>query len=458
MQYMGVPRLFAFCTVVISRVAAQGPNSCLGKCGEWSDNCWCNEECTERRNCCSDYSAVCGASCKKCPGQKYNCDEWISWDPSKYTCQSLEHDSSCNCTGCSHCGGPLPANAALLTQLDPVEYPDAQCLDGSQAGYYMRKGVESKYLIHLEGGGWCYDQHCEHPTKEGTLKDCQDRASTRLGSSTQWDSVKEYGLKGMLSADRQANPVFHDWTLIYVPYCDGASFSGDAVIGNLHFKGKAILHAVFAQLKNATNIQKAERVVVSGGSAGASAVYYHIDTIADQLHLTSGEVLGIPDAGFFLNMRDKDGIDCWPAQMRSLFDVSNGYTSLHSACLQRFPAESWKCLFPENYADLLQTRMFVINTLYDSSEISYTLRLKCCPGGCGGSYPTCSAAEMNILEALRWRHAVEWTPLVSKKGNGVWAPACIDHTVTAKKWTDQSWEVPANSGVTQAAAVQKWLF
>ena len=28
----------------------------------------------------------------------------------------------------------------------------------------------------------------------------------------------------------QANPVFHNWTLVYVPYCDGTSFSGDAVV------------------------------------------------------------------------------------------------------------------------------------------------------------------------------------------------------------------------------------
>lgn len=27
----------------------------------------------------------------------------------------------------------------------------------------------------------------------------------------------------------QENPVFHNWTLVYVPYCDGTSFSGDAV-------------------------------------------------------------------------------------------------------------------------------------------------------------------------------------------------------------------------------------
>ena len=64
--------------------------------------------------------------------------------------------------------------------------------------------------------------------------------------------LQDFRLTGMLSADPKArkfeafsfglfahfvgngslwqeNPVFHNWTLVYVPYCDGTSFSGDAV-------------------------------------------------------------------------------------------------------------------------------------------------------------------------------------------------------------------------------------
>mmetsp|Transcript_124151 Transcript_124151/g.386616 ORF Transcript_124151/g.386616 Transcript_124151/m.386616 type:complete len:382 (+) Transcript_124151:292-1437(+) len=341
--------------------------------------------------------------------------------------------------------------------LDKLRYPDARCLDGSPAGYYMREGKQERFLIYFEGGGWCYDEQCENPTWDGTLKDCRQRATTRLGSSTRWEPFQDYTLKGMLSIDPVANPVFHDWTLVYVPYCDGTSFSGDAVVDDLHFKGKAILDAVLDHVMQSTKIQAAKQVVVSGGSAGASTVYYHIDTIADRLRLESGEVLGLPDAGFFLDMKDKDGIDCWPAQMRSVFNVSNGYAALHSGCLQLFQADPAKCMFPEYYANLIKTRMFVINTLYDSSEISCTLRVNCCPGGCGGREPTCSGPQMKLLEELHRRHVEAWAPLARRKGNGVWAPACIAHTVSRYEWTDKSWEVPADSGITQAAAVRRWV-
>ena len=86
---------------------------------------------------------------------------------------------------------------------------------------------------------------------------CRSKSSK---SQTTWEPpafpsllLQDFRLTGMLSADPKArkfeafsfrtvchfvgnwfffcqeNPVFHNWTLVYVPYCDGTSFSGDAV-------------------------------------------------------------------------------------------------------------------------------------------------------------------------------------------------------------------------------------
>ena len=33
----------------------------------------------------------------------------------------------------------------------------------------------------------------------------------------------------------------------------------------------------------------------------------------------------MPDAGFFLDLPDVNGVDCWPAQMRSVFNLSGAY-------------------------------------------------------------------------------------------------------------------------------------
>merc|ERR550532_457861 len=95
------------------------------------------------------------------------------------------------------------------------------------------------------------------------------------------------------------------------------------MVNNLHFRGGAILSAILEELKATTNIVNADQVVLSGGSAGASAVFYHVDSVAEQLALRTGEVLGLPDAGFFLDLPDRNGVDCWPGQMRSLYGMAS---------------------------------------------------------------------------------------------------------------------------------------
>jgi hypothetical protein len=50
-----------------------------------------------------------------------------------------------------------------------VTDPDALCLDGSQAAYYISKGGNpEKIYLGFEGGGWCYGPHSINQT----LDDC----------------------------------------------------------------------------------------------------------------------------------------------------------------------------------------------------------------------------------------------------------------------------------------------
>lgn len=49
------------------------------------------------------------------------------------------------------------ASAALVYQKVTLDDPQAKCLDGSQAAYYIWQGDPKKVLIFIEGGGWCGD-------------------------------------------------------------------------------------------------------------------------------------------------------------------------------------------------------------------------------------------------------------------------------------------------------------
>ena len=91
------------------------------------------------------------------------------------------------------------------------------CLDGSPPAYYLRPGFSTgvdKWIIHLKGGGSCLD-----------LEECYERAKTDRGSSSPefWPNTLEFN--GLLSDNETVNTGFYNWNLVYVIYCDGASFS-----------------------------------------------------------------------------------------------------------------------------------------------------------------------------------------------------------------------------------------
>ena len=164
----------------------------------------------------------------------------------------------------------------------------------------------TKFYINFEGGGWCT-----------SLDNCYDRGygkGNRKGSSV--GLPDPFDLIGLMNSwgnwyfsnlinDGQGhnlNPVMHDWNMLQVLYCDGASWTGRNTSttmhkGNqLHFRGKDNLDALIEDLLTNKGMDKATEVVISGGSAGALAVYLHADAIRAKLP-KSAKVVAMPDDG-----------------------------------------------------------------------------------------------------------------------------------------------------------------
>ena len=99
---------------------------------------------------------------------------------------------------------------------------EARCIDGSTPAYYIRKGRDegaNKWVIHFEGGGWCYD-----------LQACYLRSKTGLGSSKGYpDTMRNSELPLYLSDYSTVNPLMHNWNAVYVKYCDGSSYAGNTI-------------------------------------------------------------------------------------------------------------------------------------------------------------------------------------------------------------------------------------
>lgn len=83
----------------------------------------------------------------------------------------------------------------------------------------------SRWVIRLEGGGWCSD-----------LASCDQRIMRLPGlMSSQQNpaTLSTYSVYGVLSADPAANPYMHNWNHVSVIYCSSDSFLGDAGPGEV---------------------------------------------------------------------------------------------------------------------------------------------------------------------------------------------------------------------------------
>ena len=80
---------------------------------------------------------------------------------------------------------------------------------------YTGSGSGAKsWIVHMEGGGWCFDED-----------ECVARSKTSLGSSKFWKPTATFS--GFLSDNQTENPNFYNWNVAFINYCDGASFTGN---------------------------------------------------------------------------------------------------------------------------------------------------------------------------------------------------------------------------------------
>jgi hypothetical protein len=185
-----------------------------------------------------------------------------------------------------------------------ASYPLARCLDGSHAGYYVRRATRpsaaDSWLFLLDGGGLCT-----------TEADCTSRSKTDLGSSLSWPQSYALNATDLTTPDSR-NP-FAAWNMVYLQYCDGSMHSGartapSAETWNLWFAGHHTIAATLSDLSrraglNATAASSSTgekvTVVFSGGSAGGVGVFSNYEFVAESLPhaLVLGAPVGVRNTG-----------------------------------------------------------------------------------------------------------------------------------------------------------------
>jgi len=221
----------------------------------------------------------------------------------------------------------------------------AKCLDGSSPGYYIQHHNNNKWLIFHEGGGWCT-----------SMEDCLARSKTDLGSTK--NRPKQLNIKNLNHVfSNDPSNMMHQWNKVFLIYCDGGSFTGNTIDG-LHFKGRQNLIA----LKEALDIEglssNTTDVVISGCSAGGLATYLNLDWWRDNIPLKV-KVTGLPIDGFFLDLPPHQ------ENMKWVFQHMN--SSTNEQCQQQL---GYKCMFAEHIIPYIKTPLYVLNSRYDSYDVT----------------------------------------------------------------------------------------
>ena len=317
-------------------------------------------------------------------------------------------------------------NYELNLLLDTSE-SGAVCLDGSPPGYYFHNGSgigKSKWIIFFQGGAWCHDPDT-----------CYQRSSTVLGSSGCFR--RHLRLEGLLSNQVKYNPDFYNWTKVFVPYCDGASFTGNREkplkVKNklLYFRGRRILDALLDELLR-RGIDKASEIILSGRSAGALSAIIHADYIRTRFRRAANASFRVlADAGFFVDAPSLNGTEVVRSAFQQLYTLHN--STLNQACLgSQKRKQEWRCLFPQYSIPFVTSPIFLVNSLYDLWQIAYLSNIPCVL-----NVKTCNSTELSQIMKFRKKTLRALRSVFDSKKNAVFADACLVHTqcVMNALWT-----------------------
>jgi hypothetical protein len=137
---------------------------------------------------------------------------------------------------------------------DPDGGDGPVCISGTPFSAFTRAGNPAKVLIMLQGGGACW----------------QDFYRCNVFSEAQEPPV---GRVGIWDFDSKDNP-FADYSVVYMPYCDGSVFGGDNDVDDANFPlGGVRHHRGLRNLSAGMDVAKAtfpnaSRITVAGSSAG----------------------------------------------------------------------------------------------------------------------------------------------------------------------------------------------
>ncbi|XP_031114279.1 pectin acetylesterase 8-like [Ipomoea triloba] len=308
---------------------------------------------------------------------------------------------------------PLQANNVSISWVQNATDKGAVCLDGSPSAYYFDKGQgegANNWLIYLEGGGWCVNQ-----------TDCLVRTTYSRGSSKHMQQSIDF--IDFLSNNFTKNPEFYNWNRVYVPYCDGSSFTGDIeapdTVTNVTYRGARIFKATMDDLLS-MGMNCAENALLTGSSAGGLATMIHCDRFRELLPLFA-RVKCLPIAAYFVHEENLLGSKQFEPAFDALIDLHGSAGVLPPLCTSIMRPSL--CLFPQYLLLFVKTPVFIAMSAFDQIQIRMNLFRE--DEVCLVSH-NCTDDRKVAMQELRW-DVLAALPKALPLFRGMWITNCIAH-------------------------------
>ncbi|KAK1313142.1 hypothetical protein QJS10_CPA06g00310 [Acorus calamus] len=360
----------------------------------------------------------------------------------------------------SLCGSSLASSSNSGSHLVPMTLitgaasTGAVCLDGSPPAYNLHKGSGSgakNWLLDFEGGGWCND-----------VSTCRERANSYRGSTKHMTKSKVFS--GILGDDPSLNPDFYNWNQVKLRYCDGASFGGDGEYQNgnttLYFRGQRIWDAIISDLLP-KGLGSANKVLLSGCSAGGLATFLHCDDLAKRLPGTT-TVKCFSDAGFFLDVKDVSGNYTMRSFVKDLVSLQGVTQNLDKNCTGS-RISPFECFFPQYALRYIKTPYFVLNAAYDVFQFHHIFVPPSADSHgfwsrCKQNPAHCTTDQISILQGFRNEMLQALSPLGDSRNGGMFINSCFAHCQSELQETWSGPDSPRLNNKTIAEMVGNWYF
>lgn len=324
----------------------------------------------------------------------------------------------------SHAEGEAPLEFFQI----PAGQDGARCMDGSPYGFYARRAPSgsahtSDWVMFLQGGGLCI-----------TTIDCHLRAKSKLGSSVDWPQTHT-DPDNMLSANETFNP-FHDFNHVWLPYCSGDTHTGQQTEPNsygLFFAGALNFEASVNELLAGHGLDQAERVILSGGSAGGIGVHNNVDWL--QARIPEVHVSAMPMAGHFFPAQIELS-ETWllrKAHLLREIDINDLFTLVVTTLYHSRPSpvcanntgveKAYRCWDASFNYDHVSVPMLIVENMYDQlmiEDIMLCFDCQAWPLHAGKLYTAHFGASM--------RASLQQPPRFSSRRNSAFVPSCYMHT------------------------------